>query len=134
MVILFRVLVTLHGVLNPPYTGNSSEWWLLFIFNSVASVLWCILHRYRLAVSVLRIYLYVKTDFRVFSRSVLFVCSQIQEVLVKVCRMLHSVKCCGPAETYSILAFLLTIALLKALLGLSQNFQRCNCLKICISP
>ena len=35
MVILFRVLVTLHGVLNPPYTGNSSEWWLLFIFNSV---------------------------------------------------------------------------------------------------
>ena len=37
MVILFRVLVTLHGVLNPPYTGNSSEWWLLFIFNSVHS-------------------------------------------------------------------------------------------------
>ncbi|XP_065914573.1 uncharacterized protein [Dysidea avara] len=24
------------GVLNPPYTGNSLEWWLLFIFNSVA--------------------------------------------------------------------------------------------------
>jgi len=23
------------GVLNPPYTGNSSEWWLLFIFNTV---------------------------------------------------------------------------------------------------
>ena len=38
MVILFRVLVTLHGVLNPPYTGNSSEWWLLFIFNSAPSV------------------------------------------------------------------------------------------------
>ena len=37
MVILFRVLVTLHGVLNPPYTGNSSEWWLLFIFNSALS-------------------------------------------------------------------------------------------------
>ena len=47
------MVVTLHGVLNPPYTGNSqsvgyspwgvksslhwelSEWWLLFIFNSV---------------------------------------------------------------------------------------------------
>ena len=25
MVILFRVLVTLHGVLNPPYTGNSQS-------------------------------------------------------------------------------------------------------------
>ena len=23
------------GVLNPPYTGNSLEWWLFFIFNSV---------------------------------------------------------------------------------------------------
>jgi len=36
---LFRVMVTLFragfgyspGVLNPPYTGNSLEWWLLFI-------------------------------------------------------------------------------------------------------
>ena len=36
MVILFRVLTTLHGVLNPPYTAwELSEWWLLFIFNSV---------------------------------------------------------------------------------------------------
>ena len=25
MVILFRVLATLHGVLNPPYTGNSQS-------------------------------------------------------------------------------------------------------------
>ena len=25
MVILFKVLVTLHGVLNPPYTGNSQS-------------------------------------------------------------------------------------------------------------
>ena len=34
MVIPFRVLATLQGVLNPHW--ELSEWWLLFIFNSVA--------------------------------------------------------------------------------------------------
>ena len=35
MIILFGVLGYSPGVLNPPYTKNSLEWWLLFIFNSI---------------------------------------------------------------------------------------------------
>ena len=34
MVILFRVLVTLHEVLKSSLHWELSEWWLLFIFNS----------------------------------------------------------------------------------------------------